>query len=765
MAKALEPTMSHRVHFSSPHSQYAIINTILAIREDKQHSEHVRKVIDMRPRKENGFIGNNKHKEDNSPLGGDGGAVKQQKLKILKRGESTNTPTAKNDSQSKENISNKISNVVTKEQQQEQLLLQKNTNSDERIVVADSLKSPVAPLPVLVREKSIQITQSAVNNSSRQQLTHLVLQKQSSPPVRPSSSTTPTATGPTTTSTGSVTPQGSLPSLPSYNILNPSVPLVLTKSSSVSLPSTSSSTAALLEQHIQSISARLFGTTNSSIMMKSSMKIIDDTLVWCENGQIQQYLHDTEGNLVIGALGRQHVGKSTLLSLLGGNQFTDEDRTMIFQPSSQFPISMPPPQLTSSSSSTSTQSSATIPSSKSSNSVSTGIDLYVTSERTILLDTQPLLSSSLLQNLIENEQNREQHQQHHRRHYNHHYRDQQERHQDSQHLWQQLNDPNSMYIDNMIELQSIEIACFIMSVCHVVLIIEDQFADPYIYRLLQLAEILRPVIKTNQRELIRQHSPHLIFVMNKCDDYIQPHERLIIKKAINNLMCETRFFYRGSLNYLNKLKVRTSTKNILLSMMKNMNNNRMMKMNGGTNDNGSGDKGGLKKLFQNKNKSTTKMNKMLAGNDLDRQDDTITEDRENESEDEDEDDPEASDDYKLHEDEFEDENDEDEMDNESEEENGYRTRAKYLNSYDDVNAVFIPRRDFRVSSVSHWQSRFIGFSNPDSTIRQLRQQLLSIDRPLIDQCLSQRAWLNHASRVWDSITKSNWIADYSRLMT
>lgn len=76
-------------------------------------------------------------------------------------------------------------------------------------------------------------------------------------------------------------------------------------------------------------------------------------------------------------------------------------------------------------------------------------------------------------------------------------------------------------------------------------------------------------------------------------------------------------------------------------------------------------------------------------------------------------------------------------------------------NYDHVNAIFIPRRDFRDSHSSHWQSRFLGFSNADSIVRQLRQQLLAIDRPHIEQCQTQRAWLTHASRIWDLITKSS----------
>lgn len=86
-------------------------------------------------------------------------------------------------------------------------------------------------------------------------------------------------------------------------------------------------------------------------------------------------------------------------------------------------------------------------------------------------------------------------------------------------------------------------------------------------------------------------------------------------------------------------------------------------------------------------------------------------------------------------------------------------------NFHQINAVFLPRRDFRDSNVSHWQRRFLGFSNADAIVRQLRQQLLAIDRPHIEQCQNQRAWLNHASRIWDLICKSSQLADFSRLLT
>jgi protein SMG9 len=67
--------------------------------------------------------------------------------------------------------------------------------------------------------------------------------------------------------------------------------------------------------------------------------------------------------LVVGVIGKQGVGKSTLLSLLAGNKFTDSNENMIFRPCGK-----------------DTRESA--------QNKTTGIQAYVTAERTILLDVQ-----------------------------------------------------------------------------------------------------------------------------------------------------------------------------------------------------------------------------------------------------------------------------------------------------------------------------------------------------------------------------------------
>jgi hypothetical protein len=357
-----------------------------------------------------------------------------------------------------------------------------------------------------------------------------------SPPISSPSISTPipsiSSSIPTTTVTNSIS-NPSTPSLPPV-VHRSNGPINLTRSTStITSPSL---TQIQHDQHIQSINSRLL---SSSMTMKSSLKLIDESLTWCENGQLNNYLQDSDGFVVIGAIGREKVGKSTLLSLLGGNQFIDEDRLMIFPAASS-----------------------------NSHKITRGIDVYITNEQTILLDTQPFLSSQLhQQQTLQSSTD------------NNHSQQQQQQTSSVPHFWQQQIDPRTMFIDNILELQTLEIIAFILAVCHVVLIVEDQFADPYFYRLLQLAEILRPVLKRNSNEIIRTHSPHIVFILNKCNNYISPQERLLIKRSLVQMMMDTHFRIYSSLKQTNKIKIQTNLKNIVSDFkQQELNENLLIKL-------------------------------------------------------------------------------------------------------------------------------------------------------------------------------------------
>lgn len=55
-----------------------------------------------------------------------------------------------------------------------------------------------------------------------------------------------------------------------------------------------------------------------------------------------------------------------------------------------------------------------------------------------------------------------------------------------------LSNNDFKYYENFIEIQSIELACFVLSVCNVVLLTEDWFIDPTLFKILHTAEMLMP---------------------------------------------------------------------------------------------------------------------------------------------------------------------------------------------------------------------------------------------------------------------------------
>jgi len=78
-----------------------------------------------------------------------------------------------------------------------------------------------------------------------------------------------------------------------------------------------------------------------------------------------------------------------------------------------------------------------------------GIDAYITKNRIILLDCQPILSSSIAYSAS------------HKR------------------MGQSI-DPSGLLVDN--EMISLQLAAFLLSVCHVVLLVQDWFFDPNIFK-------------------------------------------------------------------------------------------------------------------------------------------------------------------------------------------------------------------------------------------------------------------------------------------
>ena len=232
--------------------------------------------------------------------------------------------------------------------------------------------------------------------------------------------------------------------------------------------------------------------------MKQSIKIIDENFRWIDAG-IEDLVDQTD-YLVVGAIGLQGSGKSTILSLLAGNSAQDPYRNYVFQPQVK-----------------ETREDAL--------NQTVGVDMFASPERIILLDTQPVLSASLMDSLIRQEKKYPQ---------------------------------EYTSAENCVEMQSLQIASFLMTVCHVILVTQDWFTDLTFLRSLLTAEMLRPQTHTSSHEGSQGNShqddipefyPTVVFVLNKASqDDFTPETYTDMKLTLNSIFRSSKLHYQGAVN-------------------------------------------------------------------------------------------------------------------------------------------------------------------------------------------------------------------------
>ncbi|KAM6936704.1 nonsense-mediated mRNA decay factor SMG9-like [Lycodopsis pacificus] len=159
---------------------------------------------------------------------------------------------------------------------------------------------------------------------------------------------------------------------------------------------------------------------------------------------------------------------------------------------------------------------------------STGIDFFITQERVIFLDTQPMLSPSILGHLINNDRK----------------------------LPPEYNLPPTLCI---ICQQSLQIAAFLFTVCHVVIVVQDWFTDLNLYRFLQTAEMLKPSTPSASHDSAgssgnddgAEYYPHIVFLQNKArrDDFC-PRNLKNMYMVVDKLMAHSHLKYKGTLSML-----------------------------------------------------------------------------------------------------------------------------------------------------------------------------------------------------------------------
>ncbi|EQC39559.1 hypothetical protein SDRG_02995 [Saprolegnia diclina VS20] len=157
---------------------------------------------------------------------------------------------------------------------------------------------------------------------------------------------------------------------------------------------------------------------------------------------------------VVGCIGLEGVGKSTLLSMLA-NQSPSTTNAW-------FPIQ-------------------TLDCKLSGKHQTNGIDMCITDDNVVFLDCQPFLSSSMLHEMI-------------RKHESPKF--------------------NALPLDQQLEVASLQLLVFLFSVCHYVLVVSDTPMDHDLAELLQCGEVLKQRVPSISGELT-EHCAQAIFVQTK----------------------------------------------------------------------------------------------------------------------------------------------------------------------------------------------------------------------------------------------------------
>ncbi|KAK3801740.1 hypothetical protein RRG08_033923 [Elysia crispata] len=233
---------------------------------------------------------------------------------------------------------------------------------------------------------------------------------------------------------------------------------------------------------------------------QGKIKLVDDHFQWCDNGL--DLMLEQSDFLVVGAVGLQGCGKSTLLSLLAGNTHQDAYRNYLFFPQTK-----------------ETKEDCLFQTS--------GIDMFVTSDRIILLDTEPLLSASMMDCLLR---------------------------------YERKFPPEYTSLQNFIEMQSMQLLTFLLSVCNIVLVADDWFVDMSLLRLLQDAEMLKPSTQpsssANAENMSKDYDldlyPTIIFVHNKAShDDFTPRSYFAMQKILHEFFASSKLKVRSGLNMSN----------------------------------------------------------------------------------------------------------------------------------------------------------------------------------------------------------------------
>ncbi|KAI7879012.1 hypothetical protein K492DRAFT_208571 [Lichtheimia hyalospora FSU 10163] len=238
-------------------------------------------------------------------------------------------------------------------------------------------------------------------------------------------------------------------------------------------------------------------STANEMPGKASIPFLDRRHGRMSSDAVIKLLGDHPGHFVVGVVGKQGVGKSTVLSYL------------THQPFNAFSIQ-------------------SIESVAYSRHQTVGIDVFITPERTILLDTEPILSCSVLDEALRS------------------------------------TSMDGLHPELWLERESLYNLVFMLSVCNVVLVVsEGMQLDVAMLRYLKRAELLKfslpdfpliPAATFGQTQPDMNYYPDIVFVCNKCRDWeLQWQEYRDMQALLGNIFADSNLKTSGLVSFSNVL--------------------------------------------------------------------------------------------------------------------------------------------------------------------------------------------------------------------
>ncbi|PAV74715.1 hypothetical protein WR25_15330 [Diploscapter pachys] len=231
-------------------------------------------------------------------------------------------------------------------------------------------------------------------------------------------------------------------------------------------------------------------TSKSSEPMKDGVKFVNDTMDLVEN--IVEFLKPNPNFKVVSAIGSQTAGKSTILSMIGGNESQDMYRQYIFRPASREAV-------------------------ETSKHQTLRLQIFVTKFRMILIDCQPLNSAAIIDEaLVFSRQSK--------------FSD---------------NGDNGSYVE------ALQLTAFLFQISHTVLVCMDHMIDLSLIKSIRLAEMLRANVDNIAIPGLANLDPHrkvnLVFLHTKAKapDFakVVVRERALLLKA---MFSDSRRFWISS---------------------------------------------------------------------------------------------------------------------------------------------------------------------------------------------------------------------------